>query len=123
MSAGQKKKETDITGPNVVTMDQNEFNKVCKRVHAMLLSRAEKARGKKEKKPTKKSAETHIETSKDVFVFVHLLELVENMTEEISDLRNIISQVAGDEDFEEEPKNVTKGWPEMFSTNKKRYVN
>jgi len=122
MSDGRKKKEEELTGPHVVTMDDAEFNKVCRRVHSFLMSRAERAREKKEKKPTKKSAQNHIEASKEVFVFVHLLELVENMTEEISELRSIIAS-AGFEEELEETKNVTQGWPEMFSSNKKRYIN
>lgn len=85
------------------------------------MSRVEKARAKKERSPTKRSAENHIEASKEVFVFVHLLELVENMTAEISDLRSVISQVTGDED--EDRPNPTRGWPEMFTSKKKNYVN
>lgn len=118
MSGGRKKKQDDIVGPNVVTLDQEEFNEVCKRVHAFLLNRAEKARERKEKKPSRRSLKNHIETSKEVFVFVHLLELVENMTEEITDLRGIITSVSPDD---EEP--TARNVPELFTTNKKRYLN
>lgn len=119
-----EKKQSDFSGPHVVTLDQEEFNKVCKRVHSLLMSRADKAREKKENRPSKKSTVNHIEASKEVFVFVHLLELVENMTEEISDLRAIISQVTGvEEDEQEERPNPTKNVPEMFTMNKKNYLN
>lgn len=120
-----KKKQEDVKGPHVVTLDQEEFNKVCKRVHSLLMTRVEKAREKKEKQPTKKATHNHIEASKEVFVFVHLLELVENMTEEISDLRAIISQVAGEDDDDDETprRNVTTTTPEMFSMKKKTYLN
>lgn len=123
MPMSAKKKLDDEKGPHVVTLDQDEFNKVCKRVHSLLMTRVEKAREKKEKQPTKKSAHNHIEASKEVFVFVHLLELVENMTEEISDLRAIISQVTGDDDEETPTRNVTTTVPEMFSMKKKTYLN
>lgn len=123
MSMSAKKKSEDEKGPHVVTLDQDEFNKVCKRVHSLLMTRVEKAREKKDKQPTKKATNNHIEASKEVFVFVHLLELVENMTEEISDLRAIISQVTGDDDDETPTRNVTTTVPEMFSMKKKTYLN
>lgn len=129
MSDGRKKKEQDFVGPNVVTLDQEEFNRVCKKVHAFLLDRAEKAREKKENRPTKRSMQNHIEASKEVFVFVHLIELVENMTEEIADLRSIISQMNGEEGTIEEvvgtddSPSPLSDVPEMFSTNKKQFIN
>jgi len=123
MANGNKKKEVDIKGPNVVTLDQEEFNKVCKRVHSMLMARVDKAREKKEKKPSTRSAKNHIEASKEVFVFVHLLELVENMTEEISDLRNLVSSVTGGDDDEDDDTSAVSGWPEMFASNRKKYLN
>jgi hypothetical protein len=122
MADAPKKKNPDALAPSVVTLDQDEFNKICKRVHSMLMMRSEKAREKKDKRPTKKASQNYIEASKEVFVFVHLLELVENMTEEISDLRAIVASV-GEELEEEEQRSPVKGWPEMFSTNKKRFVN
>lgn len=123
MANGNKKDEVvDFKAPNVVTLDQEEFNKVCKRVHSMLMARVDKAREKKEKKPSKRSAANHIEASKEVFVFVHLLELVENMTEEISDLRNLVSSVTGGDD-EDDENNAVSGWPEMFAANRKKFLN
>jgi hypothetical protein len=119
MSAGRKKKEPEFTGPNVVTLDQEEFNRVCKKVHSLLMERVNRARLRKEKTPGSKSDNNFIEVSKEVFVFVHLLELVDNMTEEISDLRSIIAQVThGDEDT-----NPITSSPEMFSSTKKRFLN
>jgi len=104
-------------GPNVVTLDQEEFNEVCKRVHSFLLSRAEKAKKKCDAKPTKRSSSMHVEASKEVFVFVHLLELVENMTEEISDLRSIISNVSGPDEDD------TVATPQIFAQSRKRFLN
>jgi hypothetical protein len=119
MSGGRKKKQEqrDFSGPNVVTLDQEEFNAVCKRVHSFLLSRAEKAKKKCDVKPTKRSSALHIEASKEVFVFIHLLELVESMTEEISDLRTIISNVQSDDSDDSTPT------PQIFSQNRKRFLN
>jgi uracil phosphoribosyltransferase len=120
MSSGRKKKEVAELGPNVVTLDQDEFNKVCKRVHKMLMTRVEKAHEKNQTKPTTKTLENHIETSKDVFVFVHLMELVESMAEEIADLRSIVASVGAIEEMEENP---TRTVPEMFATSKKKFLN
>ena len=120
MSAGRsnKKKEPGMIGPHVVSLDPEEFNRVCRDVHRLLLARAEKARERKEKQPSKRAHDSHIEASKAVFVFIHLIELVENMTEEISDLRHIISEVT-----ETEHSHPTSDVPEMFATNKKNFLN
>ena len=121
MSDGRKKNQPEMSGPKVVTLDQEEFNKVCRRVHTMLLSRSEKARIGNEKKPSKKAQTKHIETSKEVFVFVHLLELVENMTSDIADLRSIITSMSPDED--DDDSNAVRGLESLFAPSRKRFLN
>jgi hypothetical protein len=93
---------------------------VCQRVHAFLLNRAEKAKVKRDKEPTEKSDEKHLEAAKDVFVFVHLMELVESMTQEILDLRQIIGSIGEDIEDSSGPLDHT---PEMFSSPKKTFLN
>ena len=79
-------------------MDSEEFNKVCKRLNAMLTTRVEKAWEKKQRRPTKKSDENHIEASKEAFAFIHLLDLVEHMSAEIHDLRMEMATVGSFDD-------------------------
>lgn len=105
-------------GTVLVTLDPEEFNDVVKRVHTFLLNRAERAKEKKEIQPSERAQSKHIEAAKDVFVFVHMMELIENMSEEISDLRDILAASGG---LEEENSVVSSF--NMFSTNKKHYVN
>jgi N-glycosylase/DNA lyase len=102
----------------LVTLDPEEFNDVVKRVHSFLLSRAERAKEKKELKPSNKTQSNHVEAAKDVFVFVHMMELIEQMSEEISDLRDILSAMGGGP----EEKSVVSSF-DMFSSNKKHFVN
>lgn len=99
----------------LITIDQEEFNEVLKRVHNILLNRAERAQVKKIAKPCKKTEERHIETVKDVFALTHMVELVEHMTEEIAELREAL-------EFEGNRKSTVRSF-EMFSTAKKEYIN
>lgn len=89
-----------ITGSRFVTLDADEFHKVCQRVHGLLTTRVQKAWDKHSKHPSEKSSDNHIETSKDAFAFIHLLELVEHMTEEIHDLRMAVAVGVHDDDVE-----------------------
>jgi hypothetical protein len=100
----------------VVTVDQDEFNEVLKRVHQMLISRAEKARDKNIAHPTERNDEKRIEAIKDVYALVHMMELVEHMSEEITDLRELMH-------LEESDENVTTETPEMFSQSKTKFMN
>ena len=118
MSGGRSRKEPEFSGPNVVTLDQEEFNRVCKKVHSHLMERVGRARLRKERNPGIAAERNFIELSKQVFVFVHLLELVDSMAEEISDLRSAISHISADE----EHGSPVSG-PEMFSLAKKRFMN
>lgn len=108
-------------GPNkseemqLITMDPEEFNQVLKRLHEFLLKRAEKAKEKKSLKPSHRAEVSHIEAAKDVFVLVHMIELVEHMSGEISELRAILSAMGADE--------VDSPVPEMFSSKKTGYLN
>lgn len=113
MADTPKREETIL-----VTLDPEEFNDIVKRVHEFLLARAQKAKEKKEAKPSDRASENHIEAAKDVYVYVHMMELIERMSEEISDLRDILTSMGGIE----EPRSVVSSF-DMFSKNKKHYVN
>ena len=78
---------------HLITLDPEGFSAVVRRVHEFLVHRAEKAVVKKEAHPTKRSMSNYIETSKDLFVFTHMMEMIEHMSQEISELREIVSQV------------------------------
>lgn len=120
MSDGPKKNSEEIAGPNVISLDGEEFNNVLKRMRDTLASKAERAKERKEKAPSRRSSKAYVEASKDIFVFVHLLELVESMTEEISDLRDIISALPVNQDDRKESPTRNVGW---HSADRKRYIN
>lgn len=97
-------------GVKFITLDADEFNQVCHRVHKLLTERADKAWQKHQKKPSQKSSDSHVEASKDAFAFVHLLELVEHMTAEIHDLRMTVSVMSQDDDIVSVVKNKKKDY-------------
>lgn len=99
-----------------MTLDQEEFNSVVKRVHEMLLVRAEKANDRKKTRPTPRSISKHVEAAKDVYVFIHMMELIEHMSHEISDLREMLSAIG---DVEDEDTRMS----DIFSAKKKNYIN
>lgn len=113
MSGGQNKKE-----PQLVTVTTEEFGEICQRVHKFLLDRADEAKGRRDKRATKKNVEDHLEFSKDVFAFVHLMELVDNMTTEIQELRDIINAIGMDADPDGD-----EDLPELYSAPKKQFLN
>jgi len=86
MSSGHELKEKKL-----ITVDPEEFNEIVKRIHGLLLSRSEKAKDKKEMRPTRRSMSNHVEAAKDAFVFSHMIELIEHMSSEISNLRDMMS--------------------------------
>lgn len=106
----------DTEEVTLITLDTDEFNRVVQRVQDFLLSRAQKAKEKKKAHPTKKSVSNHIETAKDVYVFTHMVELIEHMSEEIADLRDILAVT------EKMDEAYDSGMPKLF-TNKKEYLN
>jgi hypothetical protein len=81
------------------------------------MHRVEKAKEKMDSKPSDRSSNKHIEAAKDVFVFVHMLQMIEAQTEEITELRNFLDTVSE----EEEPSQVSSF--EQFSGSKKKYLN
>lgn len=99
-------------------MDPEEFNDVVKRVHTFLIHRVEKAKEKRVEKPSPKSERQHVEATKDAFVFVHMMQLIEQMSEEISDLRDILDSIS---DSGERKSPVSSF--EMFSKPKKFFPN
>jgi len=118
MSDGPKKLEE----VRIVTVDPEEFNEIVKRVHEMLANRMEKAKEKKETRPTKRSRKNHVEAAKDVHVFSHMIKLIEHMSHEISNLRDMLSSIGeftdGGPDMSEGP-----GVPEMYTSKKTSYPN
>ena len=101
--------------PKYVTMDQDEFTRVCERVYNILNMRCDKARIKKENYPSDKTEARHIELAKDAFAFTHLMELVKAMSSEIADLRMMVS---GASEMHESMET-----PEMYSGARKNYIN
>lgn len=90
MSSGHGKKEDPEVETTYITMDPEEFNRVCKRLSEMLSSRVEKAWKKKKAKPSQKSIDNHVEATKDAYAFIHLLDLVDQMSQEIAELRELV---------------------------------
>jgi len=109
--------EQEVKQIDVITVDQDEFNEVLKRVHKMLISRANKAKDKNLAHPSPLNNDKHIEAVKDAYALVHMMELVEYMSEEITDLREMI-MLTGDVE-----ENQTTSTPEMFSQNKTHFLN
>jgi hypothetical protein len=113
MSDGRKNKPDEM---KLITVDPEEFNDIVKRVHGLLVNRVEKAKDRKDAKPTKRADKNHVEAAKDAFVFVHMMELIEHMSSEISDLREII---AGLGEAQQEGLDL----PDMFSPKKTHFLN
>ena len=91
-------KKDEVPGTRFVTMDAEEFTNVCQRLHEMLNGRVNKAWKKYQKTADDKDSDNHVEASKDAFAFVHLLEMVEHMTEEIRDMREALHSAGYEED-------------------------
>lgn len=120
MSDGPKK----LDEPVVVTMTTEEFGEVCQRVHTFLIKRAERARQRREYRTNPKTREDQVETAKDVFAFVHLMEMVDHMSEEIANLRQIIAGAGIEEaDPDEFAGAQEEVLPEMFAGPRKQYLN
>lgn len=109
-----KKEASENLPSNVVTLSTDEFGEICQRLHKFLLDRAEDAQDRCTNRPTKRNKENQVELAKDVFVFVHLMELVESMTEEIMHHRQHAAYEAAE---------IVPDAPEMFTAQKKEYMN
>jgi hypothetical protein len=131
MSAGRKKRiEKEATPdavreapkPEIVRVSTEEFMEICHRVHDLLMARTDRAKKKSDARPSAQNHDKYIENSKEVFVFVHLMELVENMTAEIGDLRQIIAGMGeGPADHQNERPRAMSSV--VSSTPKKTYLN
>ena len=99
MSNGPKGKH-EVGTTRFITLDADEFNKVCQRLHKMLSSRVDKAWKKHAKHPTDKSSDNHVEASKDAFAFIHLMEMVESMTAQIAEMQMELEMMSGGDDGE-----------------------
>jgi hypothetical protein len=115
MPDGNRKIEPEME-PTYITIDPEEFNEVCKRLNKMLHSRLERAWQKKSRRPSSRTVKNHVEAAKEAFAFIHLLDLIEHMSQEIYELRQEVG--AGDE-FEEE----TEGMGVFSNSPKKNYMN
>ena len=112
MSDGPKSKPEEL---RLITLDPEEFNSVVHRVHELLSGRVDKAKASKDAKPTRRREGKHIEAAKDLFVFVHMMELIEHMSSEIADLRDTLTAVGVHEEGDE--------IPEMFAAKKTPFLN
>lgn len=102
-----------------VTMDTEEFEAVLERVHRQLFDRAKEAQEAKEKSGSEEDTKAHIEAAKDVFVVVHLIELVEHLSGEVSELRSVVEEMGGVE-IEVE---ALEQFPQMFSAPTGSFMN
>jgi hypothetical protein len=114
MSSGHEIKQT---GVRLITLEPEEFNRVVKRVHDLLVRRMESARKRSGGRPTDKAERNHVEAAKDHFVFTRMMELIEHMSGEISDLQDILA--ANEPEQESDPTEL----PEMFAPKKTNFIN
>jgi hypothetical protein len=116
MHMADRKKDTEQSQePQLITMTNDEFGPACQRIHSQLVSRMKKLKVKHDRGTA--TQDDFVEASKDVFAFVHLMELVEAMTDEIAQLRSL-AEANG---FVEEEERVI-GISSLVPT-KKSYLN
>lgn len=109
----------------MIIIEPDEFNEVVKRVHGLLVKRAESAHERAEEHPSPRAERRDDEASKDAAAFVHMIHLIEQMTGEIEGLREVLEGIKNGEvesitsdDAPEQP------WgPEMFSGKRTRFLN
>ena len=113
MSDGHKKSDME---PTYITMDPDEFNRVCKRLHEMLSSRVQDAWDRKDKRPTSRMINNHIEACKDAYAFIHLIDLVEHMSQEIYELRTELEDLGleDDSEYDDPPQMWIGSQPKKF---------
>jgi len=117
MSSGPRKKEQAET--TFITMNSEEFKEVCKRLNVLLTARVEKAWEKKQRRPSEKASKSHVEASKEAFAFIHLMDLVKHMSEEIHGLRMEV-QMIGEMDDDDSGE---MDFSPVSEPRKKRYLN
>lgn len=92
MSNGRK----NISGETqLITLSPEEFAAAVKRVQKFLLNRAERAQARKQAQPTKRAAAGQVRAAEDLFVFTHMMELVEYLSGEIGNLRQVLTMMGG----------------------------
>lgn len=91
-----------------VTLSVEEFNEVIHRVHHILGNRVERAWRKRCTAKTDRNVKSHVEASKDAFAFMHVLSLIDSMTEEIHMLRVHIEQLSDEDESPRFPPKSTK---------------
>ncbi len=110
MSDGHKSSSSEKES-RLITLSPEEFGQVVRRVHDFLVHRAERARTRKGSHPSERAAARHVEASKDAFVFVHMMELIEHLSNEIVGLRQALAVVG-------EVRASGSGPPALFSSKK-----
>ena len=118
MSSGRGSKSD-----RMIVLQPEEFNDAMRRVHGLLVKRAESARERAEEHPSVRSERRDDEASKDAAAFVHMMHLIQQMTEEVEGLREVLEGVRSGEVESITSDRVSAWGPEMFSTDKKGYVN
>lgn len=98
-----------------MTIDSEEFGSVLKRVHGMLLDRVEAAKQARDLYGGEEREREHVEAAKDVFVLVHMIELVQHLSEETGELRDVIAAMGVGEQG--------NGMPALFASRKTDFLN
>jgi hypothetical protein len=104
MSDGHK-----IEDDLVITMTTEEFGQICKDVHKMFIDKCDEAKNKNKDHPTKKTKNEYVRCAKEAFVFSHLLELVDSMSNELND--------------SEQDEEYYDGLESIYCSSKKQYLN
>ncbi len=116
MSDGQKNTPVNIPDESqLINLKPEEFNSIVQRVHGLLVRRIERAHARKQAHPSERSASNYIEVSKDAVVFVHMMKLIEHMSYEIGDLRQMLTALGASKG--------TSDLPELFGPKKTNLPN
>lgn len=110
MMSGRKEKQAE---PVMITLDPEEFNAVAKRLHQRLQDQLQEAKQRRDKRATKQAVSEHVEAAKELFVLVHMMELIEHLTEQLAALRDDVESAS-------EPDS---DMPELFAPKRTDYMN
>lgn len=110
MSGGRKEKRQETL---MITLDPEEFNEVTKRLHQKLQDQLQEAKERRDKRATKQAVSDHVEAAKELFVLVHMMELIDHLTEEVATMRENIEKAA----------ELDPDMPELFAPKRTDYLN
>lgn len=91
-------------------------------MHSLLDRRVTSASNKRDRLKTKKAEAEYIERAKEIFAFVHLLDDLKEMQQEIVKMNACIDALQEMDERNNPTNNDSKHVPEMFSSDKKRYL-